>query len=540
MKSLTLVFFLCDLIICDFRTILYIIHDMTWQRFAKDRTGSIVDIYNVSDAYVQEHGNDSFTCLECGNPMLTKRGKIKEWHFAHVGGKNVVCSYESYLHKLGIIKFIETYKKRMDAHEPFYVEIAKGTICRRGECPYGKKVVCGNIEGYESAALLPYFGKIEREVRDGDFIPDILLTANNGMKIYIEIVVSHFSEPRKIASGVSIVEIELKSESDFSLFTEGCLSERNESIRMFNFSRYRTKVDYGCERKLQEAKAAFINRYRACVRNGYPLNLVHTIQIMCSREDCPYIEGHCCSDPECINYDVAKLCKEVPFDSEDGVFTPDFYLETKKEGEKIRFNFCYKLFSNADKFGDVRTVQFTFDTECGADPWLARNIWDSDSETRFFNFLTHKQKDLCENGLRLFDFIVCEKNGYVRRFGVCRIDQIHQEISKNWDNVDDYILIPVAYGQSVPFYDNKYLKSLFEKSCNACLHCLDKKFGADHILSCELYKRGCNNEEALKCPNFKRNLKVRYGKMGDYAYSYKYRGSERIIEAWRRYRLKRG
>ena len=512
---------------------------MTWQRFARDYSGRVIDVYNVSDAYVQEHGNESFKCLECGNPMLSKRGKVKEWHFAHVGGKNVVCSFESYLHRIGIVKFVEAYKARIESGNPFFLEVAKGQTCFRGECPYGRKVPCGRVDGYELLSLLPYFRYVKTEVVDGAFVPDVLLTDGNGHKIYIEIVVSHFSEPRKIASGVPIVEIELKSESDLGMFADGRLTQRNESVRVFNFTRFMTKVNYRCETALQEAKVQFVSHYRECVRTGTPLKLDYSIDVLCGREDCPYIEGHCCGAGEHGVYDIAKLCREVPTDNSTGVFSPDFYLETKKEGEKIRFNFCYKLFTNADSFGSMRTIQFALDSEFQLRPWMFGSIRDCDDEIRYFNFVTHKQRDLCGERMQYFDLIVYGKNGVAKHIGVDRIDKIHQVVSQFWDQIDDYILIPVAYGRQTQSYDSKYLQSLFEKSCNACLHCLDKKFASDHVLSCKLYKRGCKNEDALGCGAFKRNLKVRYGVFNDYSYSYKYRGSERILEAWKRYRLKK-
>lgn len=500
-----------------------------------------MDVYNVSDAYVQEHGNDSFTCLECGNSMLTKRGKIKEWHFAHVGGKNVVCSYESYLHKLGIIKFIEAYKARLDANEPFLLEVATGQTCFRGYCPYGRKKPCGRVDGYEMVSLLPYFRHIETEVRDAEFIPDILITDDNGHKIYIEIVVSHFSEPRKIASGIPIVEIELKSEADLDLFNNGLLTQRNELVSMFNFDRFMSKVNYHCETALQKAKEQFINHYRECVRKGNPLNLKYSFDIVCSREDCPYIEGHCCGSRDRGEYDIAKFCREIPSDNLSGTVLPDFYLETKKEGEKIRFNFSYKLFSNANSFGGMRTVQFALDNEFQSKPWMSTNIWDDDNEVRYFNFISHKQRNLCEGSLQYFELIILDKNGAAKCLGIDRIDQIHQVMSQIWNKVEDYILVPSLNGSRSPSYDDKYLKSLFEKSCNACLHCLDKRItgSQEHVLICKLYKRSCMNEDALECETFKRNLKVRYGRFNDYSYSYKYRGSEHILEAWRRYRLKK-
>lgn len=512
---------------------------MTWQRFAKDYSGHIIDIYNVSDAYVQEHGNESFKCIECGNPMLSKRGKVKEWHFAHVGGKNVVCSFESYLHRVGIIKFVEAYNALVETSKPFFLEVAKGQTCFRGECPYGRKEPCGRVDGYENIPLLPNFRHVETEIRDGDFVPDVLLMDDNGHKIYIEIVVSHFAEPRKIASGVPIVEIELKTEADLALFADGMLTQRNESVSMYNFDQFMMRVDYHCEKALQKAKNQFIDHYRQCVREGIPLKLEYSFDILCCREDCPYIEAHCCGTRDHGGYDIARFCKEVPSESSSSEFSPDFYLETKKEGEKIRFNFCYNLFTNAESFDGVRTVQFALDNEFQSQPWLSTGIWANDDDVRYFNFLSHKYKDLCGEEMKYFDLIVLGKNGETKHVGIGRIDEIHQGMSQIWDKVEDYILIPATYGQQATFYDNKYLQSLFEKSCNACLHCLDKKAGSVHMLLCQLYKRDCKNEDALTCEFFKRNLKIRKGKIFWYACSYKYRNSEHVIDAWKRYRLKR-
>ncbi len=510
---------------------------MTWQRYALDRTGCIVDVYNVSDAYVQEQGNDSFTCLECGNPMLTKRGKIKEWHFAHIGGKNVVCSYESYLHKLGIIKFIESYKARMDANEPFFLETTKGKICHRDECPYGRKVLCGEVDGYEIVPLLPDFKKIEREVRDGDFIPDILLTADDGQKVYVEIVVSHCSELRKRKSGIPIVEIKLNTESDISLFEKNVMTERNGSVRVFNFDQYMTKYNYHCEKYLQEAKDLFIEMYRTCASGGYPLNLDLSYEIFCSHEDCPYIEKHCCVDRNSGYYDIARLCKEVPSDSSMDTFSPDFFIESKTDGEKIRFNFCFELSTKAEGFGNVRTVQFALGNDCKSKPWVSGNICEDGESVRYINF--EHYMNLCGRDLRWFEVIILDKRGDVKCPGIGRIDQIHQAMSAIWDKVEDYILIPNSYSRTRLAYLPKLAKMLFEKSCNACLHCLDKKVDStEHILTCQLHKHDCDNADALDCQHFKRNLKVRRGKMADYAYSYKYRGYEDIISAWKRYRLK--
>lgn len=546
---------------------LYYVVNMAWQQFARDYSGRIIDVRNISEEYVQEHGNESFKCLECGSPMLSKRGNVKEWHFAHIGGKNVVCSYESYLHKLGIIKFVEAYKARIEANKQLLLEVAKGRICYRNECPYGKVELCGRVDGYGIVPLLPDFKNIEIEVKDGNFIPDVLLSADDGRKIYIEIVVTHFSEPRKIASGVPIVEIELKSEADLNLLTKGMLSQRDENIGVFNFGQYMKKVDYQCEKGLQIAKEQFVNHYRRCVREGRPLKLEYSFDVICSRKDCPYIEGHCCMSRKSGEFDLARLCKEDQPDNVSESFSPDFYLETIKERKKIRFSFCYRLFRNAEFIDGIPTVQFALDYEPRLGPWVNSDVWETDSgyfnvtslvqrksgswtcscicnfddDVRYYNFEQRKERDLCGDGLRFFEVIVLDKNGVVKDYGANRIDKIHQIMSQIWDEVEDYILIPYKGGLGAPSYDDRFLQSLFEKDCNACLHCLDKRIigTKKHVLTCRLNKQTCKNEDALDCEKFKRNRNIRYGKLEDYSCSYKYRGSEDIIEAWKRYRLKK-
>ena len=67
-------------------------------------------------------------------------------------------------------------------------------------------------------SLLPDFNKYEQEVRDGRFISDVLLTAEDGRKIYVEIAVTNLVKESKIESGVPIIEFRINSENDLSVF----------------------------------------------------------------------------------------------------------------------------------------------------------------------------------------------------------------------------------------------------------------------------------------------------------------------------------
>ena len=515
----------------------YIIYYMTWQRFAKDFSGNIVDVYNISDDYVHEHGNESFICLNCGKPMLSKRGKVKEWHFAHIDVKNINCSYESYLHKLGIAKFIEAYKNRIKSNNPFLLQIATGETCQYTECPYGRAIPCGKINDYAIISPFHGFQKIEREVQDGDFIPDILLTSNDGRKIYVEIVVKHFAEPRKIASRIPIIEIELKTEGDIeTLFSQDILSQHNENINMFNFDQHMIKVNYNCEKKIQKEKNEFIRNYQWHVQNKQPLIIQIDYEILCNHEDCPYIEGNLCRDFEFEEIDIASLYKESFAENSAETFSPDFVLTNKEDGSKLRFNFCYELFSNAESFNNIKTIQFNIENEFGTTPWRDNYICQYDKEIRYFNIPMHKQKNLCGDCLRKFELVVLGKDGKVYFPGFAAIDFIQHYMSQIRNNVDDYILIPIFdERKKLPSTPPKVAEA-FQKSCNACLHCLDKRIvgSKKRNLTCQHYMRPCENDDALDCEIFKRNLKIQ----NDRACSQKYRGLEWLIKAWKRYRLK--
>lgn len=513
---------------------------MPWQRFAKDCFGHIVDIYNVSDAYIAEHGNESFTCLECGQAMLSKRGNIRDHHFAHVAGKKVKCSYESYLHKLGILKFIESYENQIKKNSRYVLEIATGNTCHHGKCPYGKKEPCHNITGYKTLPLLPSFNKVEREVRDGDFIPDILLTSEDGRKIYVEIAVTHFSEPSKTNSGIPIVEINLKSEENLKIFENDFLSQRNELVSMFNFDQDMKKIDYDCESQLQEAKNEFIANFRKHVSTRRPLNICTGITFVCNREDCPYIEKHCCQERRQLKIDIAANCSELRPNTGEG-FSPDCYLTFKKNGEKLRFNFCYKLSSNADAFNGEKTIQFVLRND-SLPPWEFDNFYNDTSydsrypcETRFFNFPSCIPVNFCEKGPRHFNVVIYNIDGSVIFPGIMSIEDIHREIKENRDKIEDYILLPFIGGQGELLCSQQKIAPLFKKNCDVCINCDDKKCpGVGRIQTCKLSKQLCHNENAQTCEHFKRNLKIKNG----HACSLPYREFEEIIIAWQMYRLK--
>ena len=497
---------------------------MPWQRYAKDCLGKIVNIHDVTDSYITEYGNDSFTCPGCGCALISKRGKIREHHFAHVSGQEGACSFETYLHKLGISKFIEVYKKRMDEKKDFLLEVAKGDICYKGVCPYGKKEACGSINGYETLILLPEFTSCEREVRDGRFIPDILLSAEDGRKVYIEIAVTHLIKESKIESGIPIVEIKLKSESDITMFEEGFISQRNKQVKMYNFDQCMRPIDYNCEPRLQREKEIFIQTFRQYCANHRPFLIKYDSYFSCNH-DCPYLEDHPCIKKISGKYDIAKKCTELnsPTSNSD-VFSPDFYIQTTK-GEKIRFNFAFQLFPKSAPFNDEKTIQFAIE-RYGLKPWSLGWVTNNNKDTRYFNFKS-KTQNLCADSPQLFQIIVLHKDNTVT-IDTKPINEIHEAMAEKPDQIVDYILIPTSEDSFNQYRSTAHLKNLLEKKCEGCIY-----FNGFES-RCRNNNRTCASNEAMDCKHFKRDLRVDYG----IANRQQYRGYEEILGYWSRFRLK--
>ncbi len=477
---------------------------MVWLRYAKDRLGNIIDIQSVTDSYIAEYGNDSFTCLGCGKAILSKRGKIKRHHFAHVAEQEGACSFETYLHKLGINKFIDAYKKRIEENKEFVLEVAKGEICHKSECPYGRKNTCDNITGYTKISLLPKYSSYEREVRDGGFIPDILLSTEDGQKIYIEITVTHPVQESKIESGIPIVEIKLKSEADITMLEEGFLSQRNKQVKMYNFHQYTRPINVFCESQLRIEKNNFIQTFRDHRQNNSPIILKSNILSICN-QDCPYMEGHPCTENVYKMYDISKYTEiETVFSDK---FSPDFFIQSPK-GEKIRFYFAFELFPKLDSFNGERTIQFAID-KYRLKPWKREEITDNSEDTRFFNF-QNTTENLCTGAPKRFQIITLHKNGTLNRSQIKPIDEIYKEMIEEIDQIVDYVLLPESEFYSTQCYSDYIFIKLLERSCRKN----SQPYSANNAQSCNYSRTDFQADHRLA--ERLQSIGVRYGDLLNY------------------------
>ena len=180
-------------------------------QYALSDDGSLKNISDVTDVYRKVH---NFTCFGCDKQVTAVLGKQREHHFRHAPGS--ICNPETYLHQAGKKMFVDLFELAKKTNKRLLIDYFQTKICVRSDCPLGKDHCIENEGEYEEFELFPHFNHYEVEKYDPDtgLIPDILLTNDDGEKVYIEIFVKHESTDEKKDSKVPIVEISIFEEAD--------------------------------------------------------------------------------------------------------------------------------------------------------------------------------------------------------------------------------------------------------------------------------------------------------------------------------------
>lgn len=212
------------------------------------------ELVHISGVTVEDRLHHTYYCLECGQNMVAKIGKIKKPHFAHA--KDTACDGESYLHKLAKRRIREKFM----SSESFPLTL----VCRHvpckdsSQCKFYDKFYCIDYEVPIERDLKKFNGNVvydtcREEVNVGEFRPDLLLTGpieKLGV-LFIEIFKTHASEEPKLNSEYKIIETkQINCEEDIDDiinrgFVEGenCwthnLSPKLPSIRLNNKPVYR-------------------------------------------------------------------------------------------------------------------------------------------------------------------------------------------------------------------------------------------------------------------------------------------------------------
>lgn len=183
--------------------------------YCLNENDELIHISSVNKENRREH---SYHCLECGQEMVPKIGKIKVPHFSHIA--DTACSGESYLHKLAKLRI----RKKFMSSNCFPISFSRDVICKDSNCcKCYDNSLCINHNKIFQSDLKKWKDKVIydtclEEKRVGEFQPDLLLTLSTNRDrppVFIEVYKTHESEHRKITSEHRIIETtQIKSEAD--------------------------------------------------------------------------------------------------------------------------------------------------------------------------------------------------------------------------------------------------------------------------------------------------------------------------------------
>ncbi len=214
--------------------------------YCLDEEDNLVCIDSITD---EDRHTHKYRCLQCGQEMIPKLGKIKIHHFAHKVIAN--CNGESYLHKLAKRRIREKFL----SSDNFSITFLRQAPCiEREHCIYAVPKVkeienvyydhsCSigvpipmDLKIWEGRTL---YDRCEEEVTIDNFRADLLLSNSKITKvppIFIEIKVTHESTDEKLNSRYRIIETHrISSEKDIEdIVRNGFEEGKNCSTYNFN------------------------------------------------------------------------------------------------------------------------------------------------------------------------------------------------------------------------------------------------------------------------------------------------------------------
>jgi hypothetical protein len=189
-------------------------------------------LINISE--VDKLQKEKYYCCNCNNELIARKGKIKAHHFSHK--KQLDCNYETYLHKLGKLKFYQEYTNSLNLKKPFLLQYKTERTCNSCSKIDALNLTCKISEKLEYFDLTKRFDKISLEKKHNGFIADILLeSSQNDDKIFIEIAVTHKCEKEKIENGIRIIEINLSEDNDLYFLSSKKLQLDEKNVDFYNF-----------------------------------------------------------------------------------------------------------------------------------------------------------------------------------------------------------------------------------------------------------------------------------------------------------------
>ena len=211
-------------------------HSIKYQ-YAMDDDGKVLNVCNLEDT--SEVRKTSYTCISCNQSVVPVLGKVRQKHFRHI--EALECNGETYLHNLSKQLFFQTYKQCLLKNIPFYIELFKPCKCIQCKKDFG--ITCAIKGKLEKFSLIEYFTDIYLETQCDGFIPDVLLLAKDGEKIFIEFAVTHRSTEEKINLKNRIIELSIIDETSLFPILSRNFSQTNEQIKFYNFNPSEVIID---------------------------------------------------------------------------------------------------------------------------------------------------------------------------------------------------------------------------------------------------------------------------------------------------------
>lgn len=223
-------------------------YTLTQYRYANDINDQIVHILDIVDQSTVR--SQSFACPSCGNTLIPVLGKVRQKHFRHK--VEVTCNQETYLHKSAKMLFYQTYQNCLSQKTPFFISLPTEQICIRYKNDFS--LVCELSSKYEDYDLTKWYKTIRLETRDDAFIPDLLLIASDGDRVYVEKAMSHPASNEKRQSEFKIIEMHIRQEADLASIQRQRLSSDEIIVEYINFSPKPKRTSF-CQTLCQKHKA---------------------------------------------------------------------------------------------------------------------------------------------------------------------------------------------------------------------------------------------------------------------------------------------
>lgn len=178
-------------------------------RYAVSPRGKLVCISDVDAEDRYAHG--PYNCLACGHVMVPALGRVRKHHFKHKAGRPADCLHESYLHQLAKKTLFEAISDAMVTGQQYPLTRSRDIVCDHFAKPYG--ITCTNQQLPFTEDLASRFDCIDIEKGVNGFVADILLSSRaTGDTMLVEVAVTHQCDDAKVASGLAIVEIMIRTE----------------------------------------------------------------------------------------------------------------------------------------------------------------------------------------------------------------------------------------------------------------------------------------------------------------------------------------